>query len=423
VHAAGDVWAHTLVNQYAQGVWPPFAEIPTSTAKAAIALRHVLIEGYFDRHTPGTDWTIDAPTGFIYSTFIDNAKAASMNRGPFIEFFSGLHTRLAKDRDTFAYEATHASKCLVRVNNKCQASVPDLTVRAVAAAKKTYLDAWIGNIVLGLQKYPGLSLKLARDLFTRERMDFGAATSDATQYINLYMLAMVGVPESVGQTLEKIRNALDWIAQELGFVTKDIQEAQARLLRWLIRQGFGCDINDVKKAMYNPGSYIKGLNINCGTQTLPTPLFTPGTSATLDQLMGLSVDGVTFPDVKYDPNRFAAMRDTIALSAMTLLDARGLNVLLANYGLPPHYRESTLRDPRGLTLPANMMLDAGGWIRCIDCNHQWRKYSTRDGHRYGEGNFFIWQNCAARDRVFRVIFRDWENGSQNFPDLGDSCQP
>ena len=30
----------------------------------------------------------------------------------------------------------------------------------------------------------------------------------------------------------------------------------------------------------------------------------------------------------------------------------------------------------------------------------------------------IWESCVARP-VFRTLFSDWENGQQQFPDLGD----
>ena len=54
-HAAGDMWAHTLVNDFAQGVFPEVGDILTDPAAAAIALRHIIIEGYIGDATPGFD--------------------------------------------------------------------------------------------------------------------------------------------------------------------------------------------------------------------------------------------------------------------------------------------------------------------------------------------------------------------------------
>ena len=41
-HAAGDMWGHTLINDFAGGVFPPFSELPTDIHKA---------EGVFDIDT------------------------------------------------------------------------------------------------------------------------------------------------------------------------------------------------------------------------------------------------------------------------------------------------------------------------------------------------------------------------------------
>jgi N6-adenosine-specific RNA methylase IME4 len=45
-HAAGDMWAHTLVNDVAHGVFPGVGEIVSDKESAEIAIRHVIIEGY-----------------------------------------------------------------------------------------------------------------------------------------------------------------------------------------------------------------------------------------------------------------------------------------------------------------------------------------------------------------------------------------
>lgn len=84
------------------------------------------------------------------------------------------------------------------------------------------------------------------------------------------------------------------------------------------------------------------------------------------------------------------------------------------------------------------MLD---WIRCIDCDHQWRQYSIHDPatdttdwlpikneltqrnqtvFQFGEGNFFLWQDCQARQNVFRRLFEGWGTGWGNQPGFPDS---
>lgn len=90
-HASGDVWAHTLVNDFAKGVFPEAKDILTSPAEAAIAIRHIIVEGYIGDATQGFDGNpvrttldngdvsddstpglaMDAPTGWIYNALVD----------------------------------------------------------------------------------------------------------------------------------------------------------------------------------------------------------------------------------------------------------------------------------------------------------------------------------------------------------------
>lgn len=98
-HAAGDMWGHTLINDFAQGLFPSFGEF-AQRDKARIALRHVVAESYVGSATPGWDrlqgkrrevcttYTpsktgcdisddtthrvrFNAPTAFIYDVFVN----------------------------------------------------------------------------------------------------------------------------------------------------------------------------------------------------------------------------------------------------------------------------------------------------------------------------------------------------------------
>jgi hypothetical protein len=90
-HASGDMWAHTLVNDFAMGVFPAVSEILTDVDKAEIALRHIIVEGYIGDATPGYDGnpnrttlpdgdvsddstpgtSFSAPMRFIYETLVN----------------------------------------------------------------------------------------------------------------------------------------------------------------------------------------------------------------------------------------------------------------------------------------------------------------------------------------------------------------
>jgi hypothetical protein len=61
-HAAGDMWAHTFVNDFAHGIFPAVGDIVTDVDKAEIALRHIIVEGYIGDATPGYDGNPDRTT-------------------------------------------------------------------------------------------------------------------------------------------------------------------------------------------------------------------------------------------------------------------------------------------------------------------------------------------------------------------------
>jgi hypothetical protein len=54
-HAAGDMWAHTLMNDYSGGIFPSVKEVLTKLPAAKIALRHLVAEGYIGTATQGWD--------------------------------------------------------------------------------------------------------------------------------------------------------------------------------------------------------------------------------------------------------------------------------------------------------------------------------------------------------------------------------
>ena len=68
------------------------------------------------------------------------------------------------------------------------------------------------------------------------------------------------------------------------------------------------------------------------------------------------------------------------------------------------------------------------WLRSIDTDHAWRvhgrpRFDPRPEHlNGGKGNYPLWESCLTRP-AFRTLFRDWENGAQQFPALGDTSSP
>ncbi|MDX6669915.1 MAG: hypothetical protein QOI91_278, partial [Solirubrobacteraceae bacterium] len=400
VNAAGDVWGHTVANEAAGG---PFPVLSTSN----LILRHLIVEEYVARHTPATTLTMDAPATFIYKTFIDDPVAAGLGRGSFIDPMARLRTRLDAKRDDLrgqVHDLTH--KCLVSAGGRCiqRGTRPqDIPKVVLLRLEVEMIPPWIAGIDALLRNYPTFSRELARGLFTRDIRTFvdDALTAIQTMIVKKG-LEIVLEPFKLGifagvaaDLLVKLdRFAVSQLEAVLppGLRDKNTRTVLASLLSTVFGGRLPLDVIPV---LADPALYVNRSSLG----------FASDTSAKLDRLMGLARDGVQNPSEPFDPERFAAARNAVTLAKLTLLDGDGLNQVLADHGVPPRYARGD-----------NVML---GWTRSLAGDHQWRERSTRDGRRYGEGTFPLWADCAARTRIFRPLFRDWEHGADNFPDLGD----
>ncbi|MFN2502717.1 MAG: hypothetical protein ABR540_00490 [Acidimicrobiales bacterium] len=138
-HAAGDMWSHTLVNDFSGGVFPAVSEIFSDPAQAVIAVKHIIVEGYIGDATPGFDGNPDRnvapglnedgnpdisddstrgiayaapPDKFIYDVFVARGVDAAghytqklpgqptADRGPLIDFFYNLRNSLSDEAGT-----------------------------------------------------------------------------------------------------------------------------------------------------------------------------------------------------------------------------------------------------------------------------------------------------------------------------------
>ncbi len=224
-HAAGDMWAHTLINELSKGVFPGPSEFLTHSSDLEIAIRHIILEGYVGDATPGYDGNdersqlpsgdfsddasapigFDAPIRWIYETLVDPdaPDAPSTERGPLIGFFLDLKSSLqdfvsgsfATDLAAAASSFDNLSSKLDRVEDECAfdplpdvidclAALADLGISAVADAISAgvsaaeavvkeaarfllagYIHAWIDDIDDGLKAWGELGLASTRALF------------------------------------------------------------------------------------------------------------------------------------------------------------------------------------------------------------------------------------------------------------------
>ena len=215
---------------------------------------------------------------------------------------------------------------------------------------------------------------------------------------------------------------------------------------------FGFDVELFAEILKNPSAWLDGP----GTPVpLPPPLdvfnnvglFAAGEHARLDTIIGFDEPGLTDQhhdlagnrrlddDAAFVISEFAPLENTITTAKLLLLDGDQLDAVLSAI-----LGRSMNTYPSGDT--TNVMINALGggdpWLSqhrlrprmaprraaAVLQRHPAaalpaRRPTTRSPRpNGGAGQMPIWESCVARP-AFAELYTDWENGSGQFPDLGD----
>lgn len=401
-HAAGDVWGHTFVNEFAQGVFPSITDV----AEAPIAIRHVIVEGYVDSLRPvpipdPADITqIDPPNEFITRVFITSTFARTHSAPVHFDEFLDRRVRLQAQIDSD---------------------------RAAAAANPFYgwVIAWrinaniasVAEIDRGLAAWPQFSTTVAKALLAPES-NFAAARDAAVETGLLTVLPMYGVPRQLGEWFIAYRNWLRGLKAQLGAVVQPY-------LDWVdavIDQGIDLVLKNFVDLSQLPPAMKAVVDTNGdgrlsiaelrGLSKVDVLINSPAILSSADKARLDAAIGIGPARATFDTGSFHAFHDTAVMSKLILLSGDGLNQLAAAMGVSG--RLYTSSNP----LNDNVMI---GWIRSIDGEYQWRSNSLRSGEdrSFGFGTMPLWEDCQARDLVFRRIFVEPLPGA--FAEAGDTC--
>ncbi len=469
-HANGDSWAHTWVNKYAEGVFPDFSNL----AESDISVRHLVVEGYVDKHRPGFEDTatfaIDAPKKFIGDKLILSDFSKSHSSSPLYDFFFGLQDGL-KDQE----QAMHDDNTTQDFIGECPFCVPDPTDSPLNLVElgidfliEQYLENWIEDIDRGLRDWVDVWEVIANELMTGKKANADAIFDAFKEWALRDLLSMLGLPDFVGEGIFLIGEIVDFvvglITDVLSFLFDAIKQIPILGDLIVLVEGF---IDEVKETIVNAiediADKIAGVfitlalgftNLNPDTKDaidknddgFITPrevirviqepeeyiedpaIFPAGTRALIDADMGLppgTDDDAADVFRDYDPNGFGGLYDTTVLAKLAMLDENGLNAFfkaraggntaaLGNlYG--PHANLSG-----SWAVPNNVMT---GWAKSIDAEYQWRVNSPNDNRSYGNGNMPLFEDCVSRVRVFRTTFKQPVVGIDAFGDAGDPPTP
>jgi hypothetical protein len=298
-------------------------------------------------------------------------------------------------------------------------------------------------------------------------------------FIHDHLLSMLGAPDLVGDLLDAM-DVLgevfeDILGPVLNPITAPLDELKAFIkdkLQEAIEDATGVDIDELKSFLTSPNHW---LDVDSFTITLPfvgtvvnADFFDPPTThERLDQLMHLPDDHHTTQtvfvpglgnvpstglgdDATFDEDDFAAFANTVQQAKLLLLRGDGLNAVLKHELVSAGVIKSTATVSTyadGAT-PTNVMFQQlsgpESWLRLIDGDHQWRvnglprfcdagtagcpdgqvgpptaRPARLDG---GAGTYPIWESCVNRP-AFAALYADWENGADQFPELGDGTSP
>jgi hypothetical protein len=544
-HAAGDMWAHTIVNDFALGVFPSVGDILTSVDEASIAFRHLVVEGYIGDFTPGFDgnparsllpngdysddstpsFGYNAPHRFIYEVLVKpSAQTPVMAqrglyreaRGPVLGFFMEMNDDIgdyaAEDPDPLAdsiaaFDDTLAALMAVAEDCNfedvedgvhdaffCPAALLELGFTVLIDSAQAFhelvsgtaellagevLDAYIAEWRLdidgGMMNWGKFGLATTRGLFdAQSRRDYQnqetwadgddgleglradkedqigilkVVLHESDAFINDHLLSMMGLPDFVGDVREilgEISDVFDDILAYAGMPFNPLEEGLLAietfihdLIKDAIKETIGVDVDTLGQFLMKPSSFVclDGLPISLpapiGDVTIP--LFDDGTKARLDSYLGFSgnqhlpVEGENLPGAcgpvadwaEFDPNVFAPARNAITLSKLLLLDGPMVNQVLSDI-----LGRSISTYAPGHNIMIQALDPNDTWLNLIDGDHAWRadgapRFAPRPEElTAGKGNFPLWESCVLRP-AFRALFKDWENGAANFPDLGD----
>ena len=303
----------------------------------------------------------------------------------------------------------------------------------------------------------------------------------ADPFITNHLLSMLGLPDAAGALAEALDTISEFLADIIPFNPvsagiAELKEIAKKLVKDAVEETLGLNLDHLKSLFTSPTYW---LNVNNVTIELPVlgsislDLFLPGTHELLDTRMGLPPNHHVFQELYiygqplpvqgtgladnavFDPEVFKAYKNSVLQTKLLLLESGQLNALLkaelvAAGTVKPSATIATYSgDPSRSNVMWTQLFSAGTqfspdtWLRTIDGDHAWRV----DGRprfcdagtggdcvltnpevaptprpadtNAGDGTYPLWESCQNRP-VFRSIFSDWENGAQNFPDLGDA---
>jgi hypothetical protein len=383
VHAAGDVFGHSYVNDWGDGQ-PGGGAYAWDWANPMIVARHVVVESYISKFTPRTNDTIDIWPRFAaellikHPAILDHTEQGAPHYKHWMRMHRWLGTSIAQATEEMSGDASYPVRC---------------GAHPVACARKEFFESWQADIDHGLHNLVEANLVLGRAILAHRVPDGIKAFFDWNSEWALKMHGAHAPAEvmkwiSEHDPLAPVKDSLAALA--LAFL-KNQYPREFAYLQMMSRPAYYMD------SVYKPnGPRVRG---------------------------AINADMHLGPDSLLKWTEFAPLYNTVILTKLALLDGRGLNELARRAGIAtPLYPESDR---------ANVMLSV---LKSMDGHRQWegapfgmpyRPYTgpVAVGGKRGAprvmtagsvvnvaSGFPFWGDPVAREKIFSRIFKGYGPG-------------
>lgn len=273
-HSAGDMYGHSLINEYAGGTW----DIGEN------AVKHILVETYIDQQFPDVykynggkldtkrdlQLNPDVKT-FMYDKMIKAEPGTTLNavlynsskgRKYSIGYtFSELKMKLRSDIQEYYDKKRQYDQ---EYDNAAWYEKP------VIAAKKayyvlingpliTYKEKWVEDIDIGLNALSETSHRVALALYNS---DFSEAKSAFIEYVELHLSSMFGAPDLLGESFYWTQRVLQALRIDSLLELLDLLKLDEAIFDYFLEVQFGLTIQKLKQMSTNPESYFDSYNLN-----------------------------------------------------------------------------------------------------------------------------------------------------------------
>src|SRR5262249_38184763 len=224
-HAAGDMYGHTCVNYYSGDA---FHFIP----QPHNAIRHILVEGYFDKFVPAPKYESSIADG------VDGFILRQMIHGPPGPAVAKLRTGANVDKTLAARFTALRNKLVADVKGK--SSLNPLV---------KYKKEWIKDIDTGLAKLPDVSHRLAIALMFNSsgKANVAQAKKIMDDYAKKHLLSMAGLPDGVGGAAALFDKVVD--ALGITWLKALVKEIKKDALNYVVKHATGMTVKQFEEAL------------------------------------------------------------------------------------------------------------------------------------------------------------------------------